>query len=62
MCVKVFAHTMWWLKRFGVRQDSRRRTAARWVWGYCRLEPGALLEIRAHQSLSTPAISSNQER
>ena len=62
MCVKVFFHSMWWLKRFGVQQDSRQRTTVRWVWGCCGLEPGALLEMGAHHSLSTPALFSNQER
>ncbi len=30
--------------------------------GSCGLESGTFLEIRAHQSLSTPSLSSNQER
>jgi hypothetical protein len=28
---RFFPHSMWWLKRLGVRQDSRQRTGVRWV-------------------------------
>jgi len=57
-----FCHRLGWLGRFGVPQDSKRRTGARRIWGSCGLELGTSLEARAHQSLSTPAVSSNQEK
>jgi hypothetical protein len=62
MCVKVLFPQHVVAKKNGERPPSTPRTAARWFWGFCRLEPGALLEILAHQSLSTPALFSNQKR
>ena len=63
MCVNcLLAHHVGNLK-FGVRQDSRQRTAARWIWGFPGPDLETLLQIvRAHQSLSTPSLSSKQQR
>lgn len=62
-CVsRFFCHSMWWLRRFKVRQDSRRGTTAGWVWGCSGLEPGTLLQIQGHPSFPTPALFSNQQR
>jgi hypothetical protein len=61
MCVnRILAHHVV-SQEIRVRRASKKATAARWIWGFCAPDLEALLHIEVHQSLSTPALSLNQD-